>query len=146
MAGAQSSGTLLYRKTAGKWEVLLVHPSGSYNRNKPWSIPKGLPEEGEALEDAARRETKEETGVDFRGSFIALGSSQYQKKRKTVHCFAALVSPEINPTCASWEVDRAEFVPLDNAFHLLHADQRIFLGRLETLLMQAEEESAPAIS
>ena len=44
-------------------EVLLVHPSGSYNRNAPWSIPKGELDEGEDPETAARRETREEAGV-----------------------------------------------------------------------------------
>ena len=54
----QSSGTLLYRfDDRGQLEVLLVHPSGGYNRRAPWGIPKGLPDEGESLEEAARRET-----------------------------------------------------------------------------------------
>ncbi len=45
-----SSGTLLYRqiglneeRSRRRLEVLLVHPSGNYNRGKPWSIPKGIP-------------------------------------------------------------------------------------------------------
>ena len=49
----QSAGTLLYRQQAGQIEVLIVHPSGNYNRHAAWSIPKGLPDEGESLEDAA---------------------------------------------------------------------------------------------
>ena len=59
-----SAGTLLYRRAGDSLEVLLVHPSGNYNRHKPWSIPKGLPDEGESLEVAARRETLEEAGVE----------------------------------------------------------------------------------
>ncbi|MGD9648813.1 MAG: NUDIX domain-containing protein, partial [Pirellulales bacterium] len=46
-----SAGTLLYRHANEQFEVLLVHPSGNYNRHKPWSIPKGLPEEGETVEE-----------------------------------------------------------------------------------------------
>ena len=38
----QSSGTLLYRQGANGLEVLLVHPSGVYNRRSPWGIPKGM--------------------------------------------------------------------------------------------------------
>ena len=53
----QTAGTLLYRKVDGVLEVLLVHPAGNYNKKAPWSIPKGLPEESESLEQAARRET-----------------------------------------------------------------------------------------
>ena len=45
------------------WEVLLVHPSGNYNRKAPWSIPKGEPGDDAGLEQTARRETQEETGV-----------------------------------------------------------------------------------
>ena len=59
----ESAGTLLYRRQGGQLEVLLVHPSGAYNRHAPWSIPKGVPDAEEELEQAARRETLEETGV-----------------------------------------------------------------------------------
>jgi len=39
----QSAGTLLYRQGPDGLEVLLIHPSGNYNRKAPWSIPKGEP-------------------------------------------------------------------------------------------------------
>ena len=41
---------------------------------------------------------------------------------------------EAQPRCASWEVDRAEFVPIEQARELLHPDQRPLLDRLEALL------------
>ena len=128
----QSSGTLLYRDNDGQLEVLLIHPSGNYNRHAPWSIPKGLPDEGESLEDAARRETLEETGVTA-GPLEPLGSIMYTKSRKQVHAFAGQ-SAAGAPRCASWEVDSAEFVSLERARALLHPDQRPFLDRLEELL------------
>src|SRR5262245_3792411 len=98
---SQSSGTLLYRMTPDGWSVLIVHPSGWYNRSKPWSIPKGVPDEGESLEAAARRETWEETGITP-GELVVLGSVKYQKSGKTVHCFAG-PAPAMEPICASWE-------------------------------------------
>jgi predicted NUDIX family NTP pyrophosphohydrolase len=125
----QSAGTLLYRTTDRGLEVLLVHPSGNYNRHKPWSIPKGVPDEGEELEAAARRETLEECGVTA-GELEYLGHVQYQKSRKTVHCFAGLAPADASPRCASWEVDCAEFVDLDAARRRLHADQQAFLDLL----------------
>ncbi len=131
----QSAGTLLYRKGEnGRIEVLLVHPSGNYNRHAPWSIPKGVPDPGESLEDAAVRETREETGMRPDGPLVPLGSITYKKSRKTVHGFAAPADPSIEPTTASWEVDRAEFVPLDRARELLHPDQVPLVDRLEELL------------
>ena len=124
-----SAGTLLFRRGAAGLEVLLVHPSGPYNRRAPWSIPKGLPDAGEDLEHAARRETLEETGVAA-GELASLGSIDYVKSRKTVVAFGGAASETDAPRCASWEVDRAEFVPMDRARELLHPDQVPFLDRL----------------
>jgi predicted NUDIX family NTP pyrophosphohydrolase len=129
----QSAGTLLYRKRDGQLEVLLVHPSGNYNRHKPWSIPKGLPDAGESLEAAARRETLEETGVTA-GQLVPLGTVTYQKSRKEIHCFAGPAPLDAAPRCASWEVDRAEFVPWDKALLQLHPDQTPLLDRLWALV------------
>ena len=130
-----SAGTLLYRRDAsGAALVLIVHPSGPYNRRAPWSIPKGLPDEGEGgegegLEAAARRETLEETGVAA-GELSLLGEVQYQKSRKRIVCFAGPAPADAQPRCASWEVDRAEFVPIAKAAELLHLDQRALLEKL----------------
>ena len=129
----QSSGTLLYRQAPAGLEVLLVHPSGNYNRGKPWSIPKGLPDSGEALEAAARRETLEETGV-VAGPLTSLGSIHYRKSAKEIHCFAGQAPTGAVPTCASWEVDQAEFLSIERARECLHPDQAPFLERLEKLL------------
>src|SRR5271165_5567271 len=125
----QSSGTLLYREGHDGLEVLLVHPSGAYNRKAPWSIPKGEPGDDADLEATARRETLEETGIEA-GDLVALGSIIYRKSRKEVHCFAGPAPAGANPRPASWEVDQATFVPLAKARELLHADQAPFLDRL----------------
>lgn len=130
----ESAGTLLYRTTPGGLEVLLVHPSGNYNRGKPWGIPKGLPDEGEDLETAARRETWEEAGVAVTGELVSLGSIIYQSSRKRVHCYTAPAPQDANPHCASWEVDGCRFVPLMEARQLIHVDQAPFLDRLLEML------------
>lgn len=128
-----SAGTLLYRHDAAATEVLIVHPSGNYNRRAPWSIPKGLPDEGEDLEQAARRETLEETGVRP-VDLLAIGSIDYTKSRKRIHAFTGLAPEDASPHCASWEVDHVEFIELDDARRLIHPDQIPFLDRLIELL------------
>ncbi len=125
----QSAGTLLYRPGADGLEVLLVHPSGAYNRRAPWGIPKGEPDEGEELEAAARRETVEETGVAA-AELFSLGDMTYHKSRKQVHCFAGGVPPDADPRPMSWEVDQARFLPLEEAREAIHPDPRVFLDRL----------------
>lgn len=121
--------------------MLIVHPSGNYNRRAPWSIPKGLPDEGESLEDAARRETREETGVEA-GELTELGFVDYRKSNKRVFGFAG-EAPAQEPRCASWEVDRAEFVPVDTAAERLHPDQLPFLVRLAELLAKGPHGGGP---
>ncbi len=138
----ESAGTLLYRIPKGRVEVLLVHPSGPYNRKAPWSIPKGLVDAGEDLAAAARRETLEETGIEA-GDLVPLGTVQYRKSRKRIHAFAGPAPAGAEPRCASWEVDQAEFLPLDRARELIHPDQRAFLDRLEELLGRQVSGSSP---
>jgi predicted NUDIX family NTP pyrophosphohydrolase len=125
----QSAGTLLYRQGPDGLEVLLVHPSGNYNRKAAWSIPKGEVDGEESAELTARRETEEETGVTA-GELVELGFCDYTKSRKRVYCFAGAAPADAQPRCASWEVDQACFLPLERAREVLHHDQAVFLDRL----------------
>lgn len=127
----ETAGTLLYtlddKNGVG---VLLVHPSGNYNRKSAWSIPKGLPEAEEELEAAARRETMEETGI-VAGELEFIGHVDYTKSRKRVHCFVGPLPNDPSPRPTSWEVDKAEVVPIQQAKQIIHPDQLAFLHRLE---------------
>ncbi|SRR5579883_853826 len=130
MPRKQSAGTLLYRRGAEGLEVLIVHPSGPYNRRAPWSIPKGVPNEGESdLERTARRETLEEVGI-MPADLVSLGFIEYKKSRKDVHCFAGPAPADAEPRPTSWEIDQARFVSVEEARRLLHPDQVPFLDRL----------------
>ena len=131
----ESAGTHLYRRNGDHLEVLIVHPSGRYNRGAPWSIPKGKTEPGEDFETTARRETEEETGVSA-GHLHSIGSVDLARSRKRIHAFAGPAPEGAVPSCASWEVDRAQFIPLDRARLLLHPAQATFLDRLLATLDQ----------
>ena len=129
-----SSGTLLYRFIAGTTEVLLVHPAGNYNRRAPWGIPKGAPDSDELLEATARRETLEETGLLVDGPLVDLGHVAYTRSKKRVHAFAGPAPDGASPRCASWEVDKAEFIEITRARRIIHPDQAALLDRLQRYL------------
>jgi predicted NUDIX family NTP pyrophosphohydrolase len=126
-----ASGTVLYRHVEGAVEVLLVHPAGNYNRRAPWGIPKGAPDEGEALEATARRETREETGIDLDGPLVDLGHVDYTRSKKRVYAYAVQAPEGAKPRCASWEVDKVEFIEITRARRVIHPDQAALLDRLE---------------
>jgi predicted NUDIX family NTP pyrophosphohydrolase len=125
-----SSGTVLYRFTDGALEVLLVHPAGNYNRRAPWGIPKGAPDPDETLEATARRETLEETGLLVDGALADLGHVDYTRSKKRVHGFAGPAPDGAAPRCASWEVDKVEFIEITRARRIIHPDQAALLDRL----------------
>lgn len=146
--GKLSSGTLLYRYVGAAIEVLLVHPAGNYNRRAPWGIPKGAPDPDEELEATARRETLEETGLDITQPLTDLGFVDYTRSKKRVHAYAGPAPEGASPRCASWEVDKAEFIEITRARRIIHPDQAALLDRLvrhigaETTTGAAEKTSA----
>ena len=63
-----SAGLLVYRRTGGELEVLLVHPGGPFWAKKDdgaWSVPKGEYEPDEDPLEVALREFEEEIGADL---------------------------------------------------------------------------------
>jgi len=111
---------------------LLVHPSGAYNKNAAWSIPKGKIEQNETIEDAARRETREEVGIESPADLKSLGDVVY-KSGKRVYAYYGEVDFSTSPML-NWEVDKAEFFPLDKAEELLLPAQKPFIQRLKDAL------------
>lgn len=65
MAARRSAGILLFRRSGGALQVLLVHPGGPFWARRDdgaWSIPKGEYEETQDPRAAALREFGEELG------------------------------------------------------------------------------------
>ena len=86
----KSAGILLYKRVNKQLFVLLVHPGGSFWKNKDighWSIPKGEFNDGENAFDAAIREFEEETGTRLDGDFIELVPVKL-KSGKVVYAWA----------------------------------------------------------
>ena len=60
----KSAGAVIFRKEGGKTYYLLLHyPSNAKAPREYWDFPKGHIEKGENLEETAKREVEEETGL-----------------------------------------------------------------------------------
>jgi predicted NUDIX family NTP pyrophosphohydrolase len=147
-----SAGILMYRHGSGGLVVLLVHPGGPFWHNRDlgaWSIPKGELDDGEAAEAAARREFKEELGIEATGPLRPLGDIR-QRSGKIVRAFALEGNLDVSAVRSNnipivWpprsgriiyaqEIDSAAWFDLPLARKKILAGQRPLLERLETLI------------
>ncbi len=152
-----SAGILLYRLGPDP-EVLIAHMGGPYWAAKDagaWSIPKGEFIEGEeSALDAARREFREELGIDAPDvAFAELGTFAYSSgKRVTVFVadgaglslddlefgeFELEWPPRSGRTASFPEVDKVEWMPLPEARERLVKGQRPAVDALEEHLAEA---------
>ena len=144
----RSAGLLMYRRSGGHLEVLLVHPGGPFWMKKDlgaWSIPKGEYSADEEPLAAATREFQEETGLVASGPFRPLTPIK-QPGGKIVHAWAfegdcdagALKS---NNFSLEWprgsgrmqefpEVDRAGWFRIEDARRKILPGQAGFLDEL----------------
>jgi predicted NUDIX family NTP pyrophosphohydrolase len=152
-ASKTSAGLLMFRNRSGQLEVFLAHPGGPFFKNKDdghWTIPKGEIQEGEELLAAAKREFKEEVGIEPRGEFLQLGSVR-QKSGKIVHAWAFPGDWEdfrplqSNTFELEWppssgkiqhfpEIDRVAFFTITEARRKLKEAQHPFLDRLQSVV------------
>ena len=145
---AQSAGLLMCRMHHRELEYFLVHPGGPFWANKndgAWSIPKGLPNDGEDLLIAAQREFMEETGLKPKGPFHTIGTAKL-KSGKIIHAwtFEGEWDSSLGITCNTvsleWppkskkfievpENDRAEWMTKEKAKRMINPAQIILLDR-----------------
>ncbi len=148
----KSAGLLVHRLRANALQVLLVHPGGPFWAKKDagaWSIPKGEYVDGEDPLAVARRELKEETGLEVDGEFVKLAPvRQPSGKIVTAWALRADVDPgefRSNSFAMEWppksgrmqefpEVDRAEWFGIDQAREKILKGQLPLLEQLLTLL------------
>jgi predicted NUDIX family NTP pyrophosphohydrolase len=151
---ARSAGLLLYRVSdEGAVEVLLAHPGGPFWARKDagaWSIPKGEYEPSEDALATARREFREEVGVDApAGDPVPLGERR-QPSGKWVTAWALAGDLDVTNATSNtfeieWpkgsgtvrefpEVDRVEWMTLVQARVKLLRGQVPFLDALEETL------------
>ncbi|RWF38924.1 MAG: NUDIX domain-containing protein, partial [Mesorhizobium sp.] len=137
----RSAGLLIYRRSGGDIEVLLVHPGGPFWAKKDdgaWSIPKGLVDQGEDELAAARRETGEELGTKVEGPFARLGDYR-QPGGKIVSAWSVEADIDVaaissNTFTMEWPPrsgSMKEFPEVDRAgwFTLAEAEVKILQGQ-----------------
>ena len=116
-----SAGCLAVREHEDGEQVLLVKVYGK------WQISKGMLEGDETLEQTAKREFEEETGLEVElGEYV--GHITYQRRPKTVHCFLATMTggevDEEGRACnIEWEIHEARFMSWEKARELIIPSQ-----------------------
>ena len=149
---ARSAGILMYRHAHDALQVLLAHPGGPFWQRRDagaWTIPKGEIGDNEDPQTAARREFREELGVDIAQTLQPLGEI-VQKAGKRVIAFALQgdfdpVQLRSNTFELEWpprsgkratfpEVDRVAWLDLATARAKILPAQIPLLARLEDLL------------
>lgn len=153
---AWSAGLLLYRLEPAP-RVLIAHMGGPFWAKKDagaWSIPKGeYDPDSEGALDAARREFREELGVEpptvewaELGTFAAASGKKlvvfagdgagFTASAFTFGTFEMEWPPRSGKTASFPEVDRAEWLDLDAAREALVKGQRPAIDALEKALRE----------
>lgn len=126
-----------------KNEILICHPTNhSWDL---WSIPKGVPDDGELFLDAAIREVKEETNITLskdKNEFTELPVSIYKHKEKQLVSYVCMIEKVTEELiCDSFvepegfpEVDEFRWVSFDEAERLLHYSQSAVINDVKDIV------------
>ena len=140
-----SAGCVVYRRSDGLVEVALIQP----HDRKAWALPKGLIEPGEAAEQAAKRETREEAGLSgtivtkidtIKYSYMAKWEKPAIRIFKIV-TFYLLKCTDGDPSKHDREVDRVEWFPIDKAISSAsYAQEKAILRKAKDLIAESRDD------
>jgi len=134
-----SAGGVIFRVSGDKVEVAIT----ARDSGKIWSLPKGLVEKGESLEDAALREVSEETGLTGKlmRKIDTIDYWFYWRPKevrfhKFVHFFL-LEHTGGDIAKHDWEVDEVRWFPIDDAIEkLTYKSEREVLEKAKKLIVE----------
>jgi 8-oxo-dGTP pyrophosphatase MutT (NUDIX family) len=133
---AVSAGGVVYRSGAQGIDVVLCGRS----EDGVWGLPKGTPDAGESLEQAAVREVSEETGlqvaierkIDTIEYWFAREGVRYQK---FVHHYLMVpIGGSVDDH--DWEYDRVEWFPAEQACKTLSYRNEVEVVRKAVALLE----------
>ncbi len=145
-----AGGLVVDERPDGHWVVLIAHRSAGGTLQ--WTLPKGRLEEGEALEEAAVREVREETGLDAE-VVDKLGVVDYWfvwrpdqvRYHKYVHYFLMAYRGG-DMTTRDDEAEEVVWLPISEALErLTHPNERALVLEADlALASKADEAERPA--
>jgi 8-oxo-dGTP diphosphatase len=117
----QSAGGVIFKKEDSLFYVALI----AIKNKTIWTLPKGLIDEGESIEESAIREVREETGLI--GSIVKkIGEKSYwfylreknaKCRKKVTYFLIRYEGGNIDDYC--WEVDEARWYEINEAIKMV---------------------------
>lgn len=146
MINEKSAGIVIFRNEKNQIKYLFLYKKSSGRYRESWNFPKGNIEENEKEQDAAIRETKEETGISeikMIEGFKEKISYRYRKKGKMVFKEVVYFLGETNEKKikVSHEHDSYEWLIFEDALiRASYPNSRKILKKVDEFLTKHSEQ------